>query len=74
MDDRKHIKKIFPFVKEIERTAFYSGLLAFVPSGVKIENDALLEMIKKRDVADSSNVEFYSENEYQLIHFEDFSL
>lgn len=71
MDEKKHIKRLFSFEREIERTEFYSGLLAFVPSSVKISKEQLLEEIRKI-YTDGNNSEFYSEDEYELFHFENY--
>lgn len=62
MDDNRKIIRIFPFHKEIEKTEFYSGLLALVPEGISVDWD-LLSMdnrIWNDSVNNFSSLEYYN--------------
>lgn len=71
MDDYGHITAVFPFEKEIERTEFYSGLLAFVPEGMDV-GESVWDRIEKCELSDA-DVEINTDNKYQFIHIEDFT-
>lgn len=71
MDDAMHIKKIFPFEQEIERTEFYSGLLAFLPKHKDIQEN-ISDMLDKIELTES-DFEVCPEGEFYFIHFEDFT-
>lgn len=46
MTDDLRILRVFPYDREIEKTEFYSGWLAFVPEGKIIKCDFLSEFIE----------------------------
>jgi hypothetical protein len=46
--------RLFPFSKEVEKTAFYSGLLIFLPDNVSFVGDMFAET-KKNDFLSENN-------------------
>lgn len=37
LDDEDRVSSYFPFEREIESTEFYSGLILFIPSAIRID-------------------------------------
>lgn len=46
MDSNGRIVRCFPFEKEIERTEFYSGLLAFIPKDMEL-SEISIDFVKR---------------------------
>ncbi len=70
-DETDRIIRVFPFEKEIEKTEFYSGLLAFLPQGMNYDRDILLPVLKKGEFS-AEPVSFSSDISYLLYHEEVF--
>ena len=72
LDDNNHIIKVFPFEKEIASTSFFSGLLIFIPSNIRLSNDILASI--KKEISEPSvddKKTFLSQNEPHIIYNED---
>lgn len=66
MDSDGHIVNCFPFEKEIERTEFYSGVLAFIPQDFSSDvNMYLINIRSKFDEVKESSF-FMSDSIYNL--------
>lgn len=67
------IVNVFPFEKELERTEFYSGLLAFIPLEIKINKNELLDEIKEKQLK-KAILDFPFQGKYRLSHLESFRI
>lgn len=72
MDSSGYITKAFPFDREIERTEFYSGLLAFLYHPDDI-GQGFIDEIKNLNLYIEKVIEINPEKKYKLLHFEDFT-
>lgn len=71
LDNDGFMVNVFPFEKEVERTEFYSGLLAFIPKDADIQED-FLAIIERADIK-NENLNVYPDEKFYFLHFENFS-
>lgn len=57
MDDNRRIIRVFPYSREVEKTEFYSGLLAFLPDNIPFTEELLAD-IKKLPFSGQERIEW----------------
>lgn len=74
LDDNNKIAEVFPFVSEIEKTEFHSGLLIFIPTDKAEVSDEFVNNIKKSDFSDCESVDYLLDDHssFKIIYKEDF--
>lgn len=65
--DNLEIIRVFPYEREIEKTEFYSGWLAFVPEGEVVNNDILSVSI---EFPQNQNELIFQSNVFRVWHKE----